>query len=548
MAKQVIHGEDSRSAILRGVNQLADAVKVTLGPKGRNVVIDKKFGSPTITKDGVTVAKEIELKDSLENMGAQMVREVASKTSDVAGDGTTTATVLAQAIFKEGVRTVAAGANPMALKRGIEQAVAKVVEEIHRLSKPVSGDAIGQVGTVSANGDKKIGEIIAEAMGKVGKDGVITVEESKTMDTTLEVVDGMQFDRGYLSPYFVTDADRMEAVLDEPMILINEKKISNMRDLLPILEQVAKMGRPLLIIAEDVEGEALATLVVNKLRGTLNVAAVKAPGFGDRRKAMLEDIAVLTGGKVISEDLGIKLETITVEDLGRAKRVTIDKDNTTIVDGQGDAGAVEGRVKTIRNQIEETSSDYDREKLQERLAKLVGGVAVIKVGAATETEMKEKKARVEDAMHATRAAVEEGIVPGGGVTLVRASKVLEGFAVEGDSDEQIGVNIIKRAVEEPLRQIVGNAGKEGAVIVEKIKADENESFGFNAATEVFEDLVAAGVIDPAKVTRTALQNAASIAGLMLTTEAMIADIPEKDDHAGGMGGMGGGMGGMGMGM
>src|SRR5687768_9880431 len=461
MAKQVVHGEESRAAILRGVNQLADAVKVTLGPKGRNVVIDKKFGSPTITKDGVTVAKEIELKDSLENMGAQMVREVASKTSDVAGDGTTTATVLAQAIFKEGVRTVAAGANPMALKRGIDKAVTAVVEEVKRLSKPVSGDMIGQVGTVSANGDTKIGEIIAEAMDKVGKDGVITVEESRTMDTTLEVVDGMQFDRGYLSPYFVTDADRMEAVLDEPMILINEKKISNMRDLLPILEQVAKMGRPLLIIAEDVEGEALATLVVNKLRGTLNVAAVKAPGFGDRRKAMLEDIATLTGGKVISEDLGIKLETIQVEDLGRAKRVTIDKDNTTIVDGQGDAGAVEGRVKTIRNQIEETSSDYDREKLQERLAKLVGGVAVIKVGAATETEMKEKKARVEDAMHATRAAVEEGIVPGGGVTLVRASKVLDSYKVEegGDADEQIGVNIIKRALEEPLRQIVGNAGK-----------------------------------------------------------------------------------------
>jgi len=548
MAKQVIHGEESRAAILRGVNQLADAVKVTLGPKGRNVVIDKKFGSPTITKDGVTVAKEIELKDSLENMGAQMVREVASKTSDVAGDGTTTATVLAQAIFKEGVRTVAAGANPMALKRGIEQAVSVIVEEVHRLSKPVSGDMIGQVGTVSANGDTKIGEIIAEAMSKVGKDGVITVEESRTMDTTLEVVDGMQFDRGYLSPYFVTDADRMEAVLDEPMILINEKKVSNMRDLLPILEQVAKMGRPLLIIAEDVEGEALATLVVNKLRGTLNVAAVKAPGFGDRRKAMLEDIATLTGGKVISEDLGIKLETITVDDLGKAKRVTIDKDNTTIVDGQGDAGAVEGRVKTIRNQMEETTSDYDREKLQERLAKLVGGVAVIKVGAATETEMKEKKARVEDAMHATRAAVEEGIVAGGGVTLVRASKVLDSFEVQGDSDEQIGVNIIKRAVEEPLRQIVGNAGKEGAVIVEKIRAEDSETYGFNAATEVFEDLVAAGVIDPAKVTRTALQNAASIAGLMLTTEAMIADVPEKDDHAGGMGGMGGGMGGMGMGM
>ncbi len=547
MAKQVVHGEESRAAILRGVNQLADAVKVTLGPKGRNVVIDKKFGSPTITKDGVTVAKEIELKDSLENMGAQMVREVASKTSDVAGDGTTTATVLAQAIFKEGVRTVAAGANPMALKRGIEQAVAQIVEEVKRLSKPVSGDMIGQVGTVSANGDTKIGEIIAEAMDKVGKDGVITVEESRTMDTTLEVVDGMQFDRGYLSPYFVTDADRMEAVLDEPYILINEKKVSNMRDLLPILEQVAKMGRPLLIIAEDVEGEALATLVVNKLRGTLNVAAVKAPGFGDRRKAMLEDIATLTGGKVISEDLGIKLETVTIEDLGNAKRITIDKDNTTIVDGQGEGGAVEGRVKTIRNQMEETSSDYDREKLQERLAKLVGGVAVIKVGAATETEMKEKKARVEDAMHATRAAVEEGIVAGGGVTLVRASKVLDNYTVTGDSDEQIGVNIIRRAVEEPLRQIVGNAGKEGAVIVEKIRAEDSETYGFNAATEVFEDLVAAGVIDPAKVTRTALQNAASIAGLMLTTEAMIADIAdEKGD--GGMGGMGGGMGGMGMGM
>ena len=547
MAKQVIHGEESRAAILRGVNQLADAVKVTLGPKGRNVVIDKKFGSPTITKDGVTVAKEIDLKDPLENMGAQMVREVASKTSDVAGDGTTTATVLAQAIFKEGVRTVAAGANPMALKRGIEQAVAQIVEEVKRLSKPVSGDMIGQVGTVSANGDTKIGEIIAEAMDKVGKDGVITVEESRTMDTTLEVVDGMQFDRGYLSPYFVTDADRMEAVLEEPYILINEKKVSNMRDLLPILEQVAKLGKPLLIIAEDVEGEALATLVVNKLRGTLNVAAVKAPGFGDRRKAMLEDIATLTGGKVISEDLGIKLETVTLEDLGSAKRVTIDKDNTTIIDGQGDGGAVEGRVKTIRNQMEETSSDYDREKLQERLAKLVGGVAVIKVGAATETEMKEKKARVEDAMHATRAAVEEGIVAGGGVTLVRASKVLDNYTVTGDSDEQIGVNIIKRAVEEPLRQIVGNAGKEGAVIVEKIRAEDSETYGFNAATEVFEDLVAAGVIDPAKVTRTALQNAASIAGLMLTTEAMIADIAdEKGD--GGMGGMGGGMCGMGMGM
>src|SRR5215213_4740657 len=547
MAKQVIHGEESRAAILRGVNQLADAVKVTLGPKGRNVVIDKKFGSPTITKDGVTVAKEIELKDSLENMGAQMVREVASKTSDVAGDGTTTATVLAQAIFKEGVRTVAAGANPMALKRGIEKAVALVVEEVERLSKPVTGDDIANVGTISANGDTKIGEIIAQAMDNVGKDGVITVEESRTMDTTLEVVDGMQFDRGYLSPYFVTDADRMEAVLDEPMILINEKKISNMRDLLPILEQVAKMGRPLLIIAEDVEGEALATLVVNKLRGTLNVAAVKAPGFGDRRKAMLEDIATLTGGKVISEDLGIKLETITLEDLGKAKRVTIDKDNTTIVDGQGTGEAIDGRVKQIRTQVEDTTSDYDREKLQERLAKLVGGVAVIRVGAATETELKEKKARVEDAMHATRAAVEEGIVPGGGVALVRAAKVLEKYQINqdggGDPDEQIGVNIVRRALEEPLRQIVQNAGKEGAVVVERVRSEKNENVGFNAATEQFEDLVKAGVIDPAKVTRTALQNAASIAGLMLTTEAMVSELPDDDKGSpampGGMGGMSG---------
>ncbi|HEV7645293.1 MAG TPA: chaperonin GroEL [Pyrinomonadaceae bacterium] len=546
MAKQVIHGEDSRAAILRGVNQLADAVKVTLGPKGRNVVIDKKFGSPTITKDGVTVAKEIELKDPLENMGAQMVREVASKTSDVAGDGTTTATVLAQAIFKEGVRTVAAGANPMALKRGIEKAVEKVVAEVAAQAKPVGGDMIAQVGTVSANGDKTIGGIIAEAMSKVGKDGVITVEESKTMETLLEVVEGMQFDRGYLSPYFVTDPDRMEAVLENPLILINEKKVSSMKDLLPILEQVAKLGKPLLIIAEDVEGEALATLVVNKLRGTLNVAAVKAPGFGDRRKAMLEDIATLTGGKVISEDLGIKLETITVDDLGNAKKITVDKDNTTIVEGNGDAETIQGRVKTIRNQIEETSSDYDREKLQERLAKLVGGVAVIKVGAATETEMKEKKARVEDAMHATRAAVEEGIVPGGGVALVRAGKVLDTYKTEADDpDEQIGVTIVRRALEEPLRQIAQNAGKEGAVIVENIRANDTFGYGFNAATEKFEDLVAAGVIDPAKVTRTALQNAASIAGLMLTTEAMIADMP---DEKGDGGGMGGGMGGMGMGM
>jgi chaperonin GroEL len=550
MAKQVVHGEESRAAILRGINQLADAVKITLGPKGRNVVIDKKFGSPTITKDGVTVAKEIELKDALENMGAQMVREVASKTSDVAGDGTTTATVLAQAIFREGVKTVAAGANPMALKRGIDKAVERATEEIKRLAKPVKGDAIAQVGTVSANGDTTIGNIIAEAMNKVGKDGVITVEESKTMDTSLEVVEGMQFDRGYLSPYFVTDPERMEAVLENPLILIHEKKISSMKDLLPLLEQVAKMGKPMLIIAEDVEGEALATLVVNKLRGTLNIAAVKAPGFGDRRKAMLEDIAILTGGKVISEDLGIKLENVKLEDLGRAKKVTIDKDNTTIVEGNGKQSDIEGRVKTLRAQIEETSSDYDREKLQERLAKLVGGVAVIKVGAATETEMKEKKARVEDAMHATRAAVEEGIVPGGGVALVRAAKALEKYEInkagEGDSDEQIGVNIVRRALEEPLRQIVQNAGKEGAVVVERVRSEKNDSFGFNAQTETYEDLVKAGVIDPAKVTRTALQNAASIAGLMLTTEAMVSEIPEEDKGSPAMPGGMGGMSGMGM--
>ena len=550
MAKQVVHGEESRAAILRGINQLADAVKITLGPKGRNVVIDKKFGSPTITKDGVTVAKEIELKDSLENMGAQMVREVASKTSDVAGDGTTTATVLAQAIFREGVKTVAAGANPMALKRGIDKAVERATEEIRRLAKPVKGDAIAQVGTVSANGDSTIGNIIAEAMNKVGKDGVITVEESKTMETSLEVVEGMQFDRGYLSPYFVTDPERMEAALENPLILIHEKKISSMKDLLPLLEQVAKMGKPMLIIAEDVEGEALATLVVNKLRGTLNIAAVKAPGFGDRRKAMLEDIAILTGGKVISEDLGIKLENVKLEDLGRAKKITIDKDNTTIVEGNGKQSDIEGRVKTLRAQIEETSSDYDREKLQERLAKLVGGVAVIKVGAATETEMKEKKARVEDAMHATRAAVEEGIVPGGGVALVRAAKVLEKFQInkpgEGDSDEQIGVNIVRRALEEPLRQIVQNAGKEGAVVVERVRAEKNDSFGFNAQTETYEDLVKAGVIDPAKVTRTALQNAASIAGLMLTTEAMVSELPDDDKGSPAMPGGMGGMSGMGM--
>ncbi|HLO00343.1 MAG TPA: chaperonin GroEL [Pyrinomonadaceae bacterium] len=550
MAKQVVHGEDSRAAILRGINQLADAVKITLGPKGRNVVIDKKFGSPTITKDGVTVAKEIELKDSLENMGAQMVREVASKTSDVAGDGTTTATVLAQAIFREGVKTVAAGANPMALKRGIDKAVERATEEIKRLAKPVKGDAIAQVGTVSANGDSTIGNIIAEAMNKVGKDGVITVEESKTMETSLEVVEGMQFDRGYLSPYFVTDPERMEATLENPLILIHEKKISSMKDLLPLLEQVAKMGKPMLIIAEDVEGEALATLVVNKLRGTLNIAAVKAPGFGDRRKAMLEDIAILTGGKVISEDLGIKLENVKLEDLGRAKKITIDKDNTTIVEGSGKQSDIEGRVKTLRAQIEETSSDYDREKLQERLAKLVGGVAVIKVGAATETEMKEKKARVEDAMHATRAAVEEGIVPGGGVALVRAAKALEKFQInaegEGDADEQIGVNIVRRALEEPLRQIVQNAGKEGAVVVERVRSEKNDSFGFNAQTETYEDLVKAGVIDPAKVTRTALQNAASIAGLMLTTEAMVSELPDDDKGSPAMPGGMGGMSGMGM--
>jgi chaperonin GroEL len=547
MAKQVVHGEESRAAILRGVNQLADAVKITLGPKGRNVVIDKKFGSPTITKDGVTVAKEIELKDALENMGAQMVREVASKTSDVAGDGTTTATVLAQAIFREGVKTVAAGANPMALKRGIDKAVERATEEIKRLSKPVKGDAIAQVGTVSANGDANIGGIIAEAMNKVGKDGVITVEESKTMETALEVVEGMQFDRGYLSPYFVTDPERMEAVLDNPLILINEKKISSMKDLLPLLEQVAKMGKPMLIIAEDVEGEALATLVVNKLRGTLNVVAIKAPGFGDRRKALLEDIAIMTGGRVVSEDLGVKLENVKLEDLGSARKVSIDKESTTIIDGGGKGDDLQGRVKTLKAQIEDTTSDYDREKLQERLAKLVGGVAVIKVGAATETELKEKKARVEDAMHATRAAVEEGIVPGGGVALIRAAKALDKFRifepdedgqVTGDVDEQIGVTIVKRALEEPLRQIVQNAGKEGAVIVERVRADKSANFGYNAATDTFEDLVAAGIIDPAKVTRCALQNAASIAGLMLTTEALISDL-QGDDQPGAMsGGMG----------
>jgi chaperonin GroEL len=546
MAKQIVTGENSRQSILRGVNALADAVKITLGPKGRNAVIEKKFGAPIITKDGVTVAKEIELPDSLENMGAQMVREVASKTSDVAGDGTTTATVLAQAIFREGVKTVAAGASPTALKRGIERAVAVAVEEVKKLHKDVKGDMIAQVGTISANNDKQIGSIIAEAMKKVGKDGVITVEESKTMETTLEVVEGMQFDRGYLSPYFVTDPERMECALEDVRILIHEKKISSMKDLLPLLEQIAKMGKPLLIIAEDVEGEALATLVVNKLRGTLQCAAVKAPGFGDRRKAMLEDIATLTGGKAITEDLGIKLENVKVEDLGRAKKITIDKDNTTIVEGAGKASEIEGRVKQIRAQVEDTTSDYDREKLQERLAKLVGGVAVIKVGAATETELKEKKARVEDAMHATRAAVEEGIVPGGGVALVRCIAALEKLKLDGD--EAIGVNIVKRALEEPMRQIAYNAGEEGAVIVGRVRESKEDNFGYNADSGEFVDLVKAGVIDPAKVTRLALQNAASIAGLMLTTEALVADIKEEDKKgaAGGGAGMpgGGGMGGM----
>src|SRR5580692_10763898 len=555
MAKQIVHGEESRQAILRGVNILADAVKVTLGPKGRNVVIEKKFGSPTITKDGVTVAKEIELKDAQENMGAQMVREVASKTSDIAGDGTTTATVLAQAIYREGVKTVAAGANPMAMKRGIEKAVVaicgsldkegnRIKGELDKFSKPVTGDMIGQVGTISANNDETIGKIIAEAMKKVGKDGVITVEEAKTLETQLEVVEGMQFDRGYLSPYFVTDPERMEAALENAYILIHEKKISSMKDLLPLLEQIAKSSRPLLIIAEDVEGEALATLVVNKLRGTLQVAAVKAPGFGDRRKAMLDDIAKLTGGKAITEDLGIKLENVQISDLGQAKKITIDKDNTTIVEGKGKPGDIQGRVKEIRGQIEKTTSDYDREKLQERLAKLVGGVAVIKVGAATETEMKEKKARVEDAMHATRAAVEEGIVPGGGVALARSAKDVDELIKKLEGDEKIGATIVRRALEEPLRQIVGNAGEEGAVIVGKISENKNPHFGYNAGTNQYEDLVEAGVIDPTKVTRTALQNAASIAGLMLTTEAMVADIPEPKQSAPAGGGHGGGMGDM----
>jgi chaperonin GroEL len=553
MAKQIVHGEESRQAILRGVNTLADAVKVTLGPKGRNVVLEKKFGSPTITKDGVTVAKEIELKDALENIGAQMVREVASKTSDVAGDGTTTATVLAQAIYREGAKTVAAGANPMAMKRGIEKAISTICGTLDKegnrgkgvldeFSQKVTGDMIAQVGTISANNDETIGNIIAEAMKKVGKDGVITVEESKTLETQLEVVEGMQFDRGYLSPYFVTDPERMEAVLEDPYILIYEKKISSMKDVLPLLEQIAKSGKPLLIVAEDVEGEALATLVVNKLRGSLQALAVKAPGFGDRRKAMLQDIAILTGGKAITEDLGIKLENVQMQDMGRAKKITVDKDNTTIVEGRGKTQEIEGRVKEIRAQIDKTTSDYDREKLQERLAKLVGGVAVIKVGAATETEMKEKKARVEDAMHATRAAVEEGIVPGGGVALVRCVPALDKLKLEGD--EQIGLNIVKRALEEPLRQIAGNAGEEGAIVMGKVRESKTANFGYNAQTGEFEDLVKAGVIDPTKVARTALQNAGSIASLMLTTEALVSEIPEEKKEPAMPGGGHGGMGGM----
>jgi len=543
MAKQILHGEDSRQAILRGVNILADAVKATLGPRGRNVVIEKKFGSPTITKDGVTVAKEIELRDPMENVGAQLVKEVASKTSDVAGDGTTTATVLAQAIFREGVKTVAAGANPMALRRGIEKAVTAIIGTrdkdgkwveggaLGKLSKPVDEGSVAQVGAISANGDKEIGDIIAGAMKTVGKDGVITVEDSKTGHTFLETVEGMQFDRGYLSPYFVTDAGRMEVVLEEPSILIFEKKISNMKDILPLLEQVARGGKPLLIIAEDVEGEALATLVVNKLRGTLNVAAVKAPGFGDRRKAILGDIAILTGGQAITEDLGIKLEGVKLEDLGKAKRITIDKDNTTIIDGAGEASKIKGRVSEIRLQIEKSTSDYDKEKLQER-------VAIIQVGAATETELKEKKARVEDALNATRAAVEEGIVPGGGVALVRSIPAVDALIKTLEGDEKIGAQIVRRSLEEPLRQIVANAGEEGAVVVAKVLQSKDQHFGYNAATCVFEDLVKAGVIDPTKVTRTALENAASIAGLLLTTEAMVVELPEPKAAvpAGGYGG------------
>jgi len=544
-AKELHFNTDARAALKRGVDQLAEAVKVTLGPKGRNVVIDKKFGAPTVTKDGVTVAKEIELSDPLENMGAQMVKEVATKTSDLAGDGTTTATVLAQAIFREGLKNVTAGVNPMALKRGIDSAVAAIVEELKKMSVPTKGKKeIAQVGSISANNDKEIGDLIAEAMEKVGKDGVITVEEAKGLETTLETVEGMQFDRGYLSPYFVTDPEKMEAALEDALILIHDKKISSMKDLLPILEKVAQMGKPLLIIAEDIEGEALATLVVNKLRGTLRVAAVKAPGFGDRRKAMLEDIAYLTGGQVISEEVGFKLENAVVTDLGRSKRIVVDKETTTLIDGQGDEEKIKGRIKEIKAAIEKTTSDYDREKLQERLAKLAGGVAVINVGAATESEMKEKKARVEDALHATRAAVEEGIVPGGGVALIRAQKALKGLKL-AEADEQIGVDIIRRAVEEPMRMIVQNAGGEGSIVVEKIRQSKDNNYGYNALTDEYEDLVAAGVIDPTKVTRTALQNAASIASLLLTTEAIIV---EKKEPAGagaqGGGGAPGGMGGM----
>ncbi|MDE0145229.1 MAG: chaperonin GroEL [Nitrospira sp.] len=543
MSKQLLYSDQARSAILQGVNQLANAVKATLGPKGRNAILDKKFGAPTITKDGVTVAKEIDLKDPYQNMGAQLVKEVASKTSDVAGDGTTTATVLAQAIFREGVKHLSAGANPMELKRGIEKAVETATSELKKLSKPCQDKKeIGQIGAISANNDSTIGDLIAEAMDKVGKDGVITVEEAKSMSTSLDVVEGMQFDRGYISPYFVTNAERMESSLEDAFLLIHEKKISAMKDLLPILEQVAKMGKPLVIVAEDVEGEALATLVVNKLRGTLNIAAVKAPGFGDRRKAMLEDIAILTGGQVISEEVGVKLENVKLTDLGRAKRVTIDKDNTTIVEGAGDPKQIEGRVKQIKAQIEETTSDYDREKLQERLAKIVGGVAVINVGAATETEMKEKKARVEDALHATKAAVEEGIVPGGGVALLRSVPALEKMKLDGD--QQFGVNIVRRACEEPIRLIAENAGVEGSIVVDKVRSAK-ASNGYNAATDEYVDLVDAGVIDPTKVTRCALQNAASVAGLMLTTEVTVTDLPEEKKepamggHDHGMGGMGG---------
>ena len=540
-AKELYFGVDARAALKRGVDKLADAVKVTLGPKGRNVVIDKKFGAPTITKDGVTVAKEVELSDPLENMGAQMVKEVATKTSDIAGDGTTTATVLAQAVYREGLKNVTAGSHPMALNRGIDKAVTAIVEELRKISVPTAGKKeIAQVASISANNDREIGDLIADAMEKVGKDGVITVEEARGIETTLETVDGMQFDRGYISPYFVTDPDKMESVLDDAMILIHDKKISSMKDLLPVLEKVAQMGRPLLIIAEDVEGEALATLVVNKLRGTLKVSAVKAPGFGDRRKAMLEDIAKLTGGQVVSEEVGFKLENAVVTDLGRAKRIVIDKDNTTIIDGAGDSDAIQGRVKEIRAAIEKSTSDYDREKLQERLAKLAGGVAVINVGAATEAEMKEKKARVEDALHATRAAVEEGIVPGGGVALIRAQRALKGLKVD-EHDEQIGIDIVRRAIEEPIRMIVQNAGGEGSIVVEKVRGSKDDAFGYNALTDTYENLVTAGVIDPTKVTRSALQNAASIAGLLLTTEALVVE--KKEDKpsapAGGPGGMGG---------